>query len=249
MRLSFHSHKGGQGRSFIAFNLGRAFAIMGKRVLFVEGDPLGFSSNLGVKEGLVSSIIKGIDVKVTTLRLGQGAMDVIKLFSEDYFMGDEVTLLTKDGHILNKFKEAYSSFILRGYDVYIFDAPRTGLEQVIEAERSVFRSILPTEKDRIILVKDYVSPLREVLDFVKKVVVSECSEVFGLVVNMVPPDEVLNAVSELKSAVEALGLKVGVVVKFSEEYFSLEDPVNVDVPYQLKEMARAILNDEKAIIY
>ncbi len=250
MRLSFHSHKGGQGRSFVAFNVGRALAELGKRVLFIEGDPLGFSSLLGMgREGLIGSIIKGTGVNVLSLNFGSGTMDVLKLFSEDFYINHEFVRLVTDKEIFDKFQEVYSRYISKDYDVCVFDAPKFGLKDVVEAEIRIFSSCHPEERNKVVVVKDYVSPLHEVVSLIRSSVDPEYAELYGLAINMVPPYDVGKAVDELSEAVKKLRFTMGAVVCFSDKYFNLTNPLGVEVPRQLKEMASKVFSNEKVIIY
>jgi cellulose biosynthesis protein BcsQ len=225
--------------------VGRALAELGKRVLLIEGDPLGFSSLLGIREGLVGSIIKGTSASVLSLNFGSESMDVIKLFSEDFYSNYEFVRLVTDKELVDRFKEVYSRYTSKDYDVYVFDAPRFGLKDVVEVERRIFHSCHPEERDKVVVVKDYVSPLHEVVPLIRSSIEPRYGELYGLVINMVPANDVSKAVDELNKAVKDLGFTIGVVVYFSDKYFKLTNPLDAEVPRQLREMASKVFSNEK----
>ncbi|MEM2013622.1 AAA family ATPase [Metallosphaera sp. D4-4] len=122
MRIIILGNKGGVGKSTISLLLAKRLCELGKTVLFVDRDQIGYASWLvGIKKkGLVASVVDGEEGNYfVQRRLGEGNLQILKFYGDGPRLRGDVRLITSDSKLRRIFDEKYQEILSLGHDFII----------------------------------------------------------------------------------------------------------------------------------
>ncbi len=252
MRITVYGVKGGIGKSTICLTLGKALAKKGKKVLVIDRDPLGWSSNIiGVKDkGLINSIIDGYSSNFfKSVKIGDGYLDVIKFYGDPSRVFGDAAILGRDKEVRKRLEEVYSRLLINNkYDFYIVDnfAMINYNDSIVFYEREVFNKTLPAiDLFRLYISDHSITTLKNTEKYIE-IIEKEANigKPLGLVVNMVPPypKELEDIRIEVERILQNKKLGIGVIIPFIEKLFGFSGTLNeLDTPTQIDKLADNIL--------
>ncbi|EWG06423.1 MAG: chromosome partitioning ATPase [Candidatus Aramenus sulfurataquae] len=250
MRISIVGVKGGSGKSTISLLLSKALAEQGENVLLVDRDPLGWSSRiLGLKgDGLVKSVVEGKEPKdfYAEKNYNLGKLSVIKFFGEGPRFYTDMSIVHRSQPLMNKIEELYTQILKKKFDFYVVDNPSyvDFNDEVVKHELSIFLKNFPDEEILRIYVTDPSEPsIAATVDYVKKLESqSNVGKGYCVIINLVPPypEDIDKVKISLNEALEETKLPKGFVLPFIEKLFQLTEIEDLEVPEEVKELARQL---------
>jgi len=252
MRITVYGVKGGIGKSTICLTLGKTLARKGKKVLIIDRDPLGWSSNvIGIKDkGLINSIIDNISANFfKSVKVENGYLDVIKFYGDPSRVFNDSYILTRNREAKKKFEEIYSNILhTNKYDFYIVDnfAMVNYNDDIVFHEREVFYRILPNIESYRIYVSDHsATTLKNTENYIEKIEKStNIGKPLGLTVNMVPPypKDLEDIRIEVEKILQRKKLGIGIIIPFIEKLFGFSGTLNeLDIPNQIDKLSDNII--------
>ncbi|AWR93606.1 ParA family protein [Acidianus brierleyi] len=252
MRITVYGVKGGIGKSTICLTLGKTLARKGKKVLIIDRDPLGWSSNvIGIKDkGLINSIIDNISANFfKSVKIENGYLDVIKFYGDPSRVFNDSYILTRNREAKKKFEEIYSNILhTNKYDFYIVDnfAMVNYNNDIVFHEREVFYRILPNIESYRIYVSDHsATTLKNTENYIEKIEKStNIGKPLGLTVNMVPPypKDLEDIRIEVEKILQRKKLGIGIIIPFIEKLFGFSGTLNeLDIPNQIDKLSDNII--------
>jgi len=252
MRITVYGVKGGIGKSTICLTLGKTLARKGKKVLIIDRDPLGWSSNvIGIKDkGLINSIIDNTSANFfKSVKVENGYLDVIKFYGDPSRVFNDAQVLSRNKEAKKKFEEIYSNILQNNkYDIYIVDnfAMVSYNDDIVFHERELFYRILPNIVSYRIYVSDHsTTTLKNTENYIEKIERSaNIGKPLGLSVNMVPPypkdlEEIRIKVEEI---LQRKKLGIGIIIPFIEKLFGFSGTLNeLDIPNQIDKLSDNII--------
>ncbi|MEM4130701.1 MAG: P-loop NTPase [Metallosphaera sp.] len=249
LRISIQSAKGGVGKSTISMNLSLALAEIGKKVILLDRDSIGFSSKLsGIeKPGLLSSVVDGIDFKaMSVLRYKKGLIKVIKLTGDGPRFKDDLSALKESDELQRKFVSTYRSIITSSpHDYFIIDNPSliTNNNELAKLEVNLYAELFPSvEPKRIYVTTNSIRAVEHTVNYMVRAERSfSIGSALGFCINMVPPGYQDEAKEIVEDVVSKYNLKLGVVIEFNEEIYQYSDElIKMPILSQVRRLASTL---------
>ena len=237
MRIIILGNKGGVGKSTISLLLAKRLCELGKTVLFVDRDQIGYASwLLGIKKkGLVASVVDGEEGNYfVQRRLGEGNLQILKFYGDGPRLRGDVRLITSDSKLRRIFDEKYQEILSLGHDFIILDNKSTTFpsNEEIKLELTAYSNFFPNARSyRVFITDPFQFNIENTISFAKKLNEEEILsnlpvKVVGqsLVINMIP----VAKMEEMRDAVKGINnLFLSVIfIPFLDELFSFNGSVD-----------------------
>ncbi|ABP94694.1 MULTISPECIES: ParA family protein [Metallosphaera] len=257
MRIIILGSKGGVGKSTISLLLAKRLCELGKTVLFVDRDQIGYASWLvGIRsKGLVASVVDGEEGDYFVQRkLGKGNLQVLKFYGDGPRLKEDVKLIISDPKLRTTFNEKYQEVISLGHDFIVLDNKSTTFpsNDEIRLEITAYSGRYPNARGYRVFVTDpFKIDIENTVSFAEKLNREEVLKnlpvkIIGqaLVVNMVSPGKIHDVRSDLRELSSMFSPMI--FVPFLEELFSFSDDIarlpDVDEIRQLTDLIQSLEN-------
>jgi len=251
LRISVLSIKGGAGKSTIALTTALELTEMGRNVLLIDRDLLGYSSQLaGIRgKGLLASVVEGGNGGnyISEIKRG-GTLTILKFYGDGLRFRKDIEAIHERLELRRELRLKYTRILSRKkFDYVIVDNPPLvhPRDEAVKHELDLFRDVYPDMPIRRIYVTDPLKyNLEETIDYLR--VVESLSQggerPMALVINMVPPPLSVGPFSEVINEAKLIDSKMGiVVVPFVEQLFQYSGEIDC-IPRleQIRRFATAI---------
>ncbi|MCG3109773.1 Iron-sulfur cluster carrier protein [Metallosphaera sp. J1] len=237
MRIIILGNKGGVGKSTVGLLLAKRLCELGKTVLLVDRDQIGYASWLvGIKrKGLIASVVDREEGDYfVEKRIGSGNLQVLKFYGDGPRLREDVRLIISDPKLKRAFSQRYQEVLSLGHDFIILDNKSTTFpsNEEIKLELDAYTDRFPnTRSYRVFVTDPFQLNIENTISFARKLNEEEVLHnlpvrVVGqtLVINMIPTtrmEEMRNLVKELGNLFSSV-----IFIPFLDELFSFKGSID-----------------------